>query len=110
MHAHVFASPSSAEELRKHLTELNAYPRNDVWLMLMAGSTGSPVVTWSRSFDRGNDACRPVLDRAKFLISSVDWDEFHALLFVPHRLRHRRNATSLDGKHDESLSGMTVTS
>ena len=25
MHAHVFASPSSAEELRKHLTELNAY-------------------------------------------------------------------------------------
>ena len=25
MHAHLLASPSSAEELRKHLTELNAY-------------------------------------------------------------------------------------
>ena len=25
MHAHVLASPSSAEESRKHLTELNAY-------------------------------------------------------------------------------------
>ena len=25
MHAHVLASPSSAEELRKHLTELNAF-------------------------------------------------------------------------------------
>ena len=25
MHAHILASPSSAEELRKHLTELNAY-------------------------------------------------------------------------------------
>ena len=25
MHAHVLASPSSAEELRKYLTELNAY-------------------------------------------------------------------------------------
>ena len=25
MHAHILASPSSAEELRKHLTELNAF-------------------------------------------------------------------------------------
>ena len=25
MHAHMLASPSSVEELRKHLTELNAY-------------------------------------------------------------------------------------
>ena len=25
MHAHVLASPSSAEELRRHLTKLNAY-------------------------------------------------------------------------------------
>ena len=54
MHAHIFASPSSAEEL----------------------------VTMSRSFDWDNDTCRPVLDRAQILTSDVTWDEFLALLFV----------------------------
>ena len=36
----------------------------------------------SRSFDWGNGASRPVLDRAKFLSSVVKRDEFHVLLFV----------------------------
>ena len=60
-------------------------PRVDV-PMMMAVSIGSPVVTRSRSLDWGNDACRPVLDRAKFLTNAVGWDEFHALLFVPRSL------------------------
>ena len=40
----------------------------------------------SRSFDWDNDTCRPVLDRAQLLTSDVNWDEFHALLFVPRSL------------------------
>ena len=46
MHAHVLASPSSAEELRKHLTELNAFRNLDseeaerVSLVYVAGLDG----------------------------------------------------------------------
>ena len=38
MHAHIFASPSRAEELREHLTELNRNQRRpsvEVWLVLL---------------------------------------------------------------------------
>ena len=39
MHAHIFASPSSVEELRQHLTKLDAYrdgrPRFEVWPMMI---------------------------------------------------------------------------
>ena len=36
MHAHVLASPSSAEELRKHLTELNAYRDGEAEVKILA--------------------------------------------------------------------------
>ena len=41
------------------------------------------MVTMSRSFDWDNDTCRPVLGRAHLLTIDVNWDEFHAWLFVP---------------------------
>ena len=36
MHAHVLASPSSAEELRKHLTELKAYRDGEAEVLVLA--------------------------------------------------------------------------
>ena len=68
MHAHILASLSSAEEL----------------------------VTMSRSFEWDNDTCRPVLDRAQILTGDVNWDEFHALLFVPCCLLTELAETSMN--------------
>ena len=63
--------PSSAEELRKHLTELNAYRVGDAEDSSLAYDDGGEIffsaVTMSRSFDWGIDACRPVLDRAQIM-------------------------------------------
>ena len=87
MHAHVLASQSSAEELRKHcLQRQTERPRFEVRPVMMMGESGSPAATMSRSFDWDNDTCRPVLDRAHLLASVVNWDEFHALLFVSRSL------------------------
>ena len=36
MHAHVLASPSSAVELRKHLTELNAHRDGEAEVKILA--------------------------------------------------------------------------
>ena len=41
------------------------------------------------------DACRPVLDSARILTSDVNWDEFHALLFVPCSLLTELAETSM---------------
>ena len=61
-------------------------PKFEVWHMMMMGDSGSPAATMSRSFDWDNDMCRPLLDRSQLLASVVNWDEFHALLFVPRSL------------------------
>ena len=86
MHAHVLASPSSSEELRKHLAKLNACRDGEAEVFSLAYDDGSQAATMSRSFDWDNDTRRPVLDCAQFLICVVKWDEFHALLFVPRSL------------------------
>ena len=70
----------------------------------------------SRSFDWDTDTCRPVLDRSQILTSDVNWDEVHALLFVPCCLLPElaetpmKHTTSSSGMYDASLSGLTVTS
>ena len=54
--------------------------------MVVVEKSGSLAGAMSRSLDRGNGACRAVLDRAQLLTSVVKWDELHALLFGPRSL------------------------
>ena len=55
MHAHLLASPSSAEELRKHLTELNAYRDGEADLLVLAydvlGEFGIPAERQTEGVD-----------------------------------------------------------
>ena len=91
MHAHILASPSSAEEPRKPPDRVECIPRRkrpkfEFWPMMWLGEIDFSAVTWPRLFHWGNDACWPIVDRSQFLTRVGSRNEFFALLFVPRIL------------------------